>query len=144
MSSMLSTKLTRRRRAAFAVATAVGLTMAGCGSGGPTQSSGANATMWSLTTGDQPVIKDAVERWNKENPDRKITVEFFASDAMKAKMRTAVGAGHRFPQLHVQPLPEGLHVPALLGPGAGSLLGRYIADPLGTGFPQAGNPSAVR
>jgi raffinose/stachyose/melibiose transport system substrate-binding protein len=93
MSSMLSTKLTRRRLAAFAVATAVGLTMAGCGSGGPTQSSGANATMWSLTTGDQPVIKDAVERWNKENPDRKITVEFFASDAMKAKMRTAVGAG---------------------------------------------------
>lgn len=93
MLSPLSMNLTRRRLGAVAVAAVLGVTMAGCGSGGPTQSSGANATMWSLTTGDQPVIKDAVERWNKENPDRKITVEFFASDAMKAKMRTAVGAG---------------------------------------------------
>lgn len=93
MFSPLSTKLNRRHLAAVAVAAAVGVTVASCGSGGPTQSTGANATMWSLTTGDQPVIEDAVEKWNKENPDRKITVEFFASDAIKAKMRTAVGAG---------------------------------------------------
>jgi raffinose/stachyose/melibiose transport system substrate-binding protein len=93
MFSTPSTKRNRQHLAAFAVAAAVGITLAGCGSGGPTQSIGANATMWSLTTGDQPVIKDAVEKWNKENPDRKITVEFFASDAYKAKIRTAVGAG---------------------------------------------------
>lgn len=93
MLSPLTTKLTRRRFAAVAMAAAIGATMAGCGSGGPTQAKGAEATMWSLTTGDQPVIKAAVDRWNKDNPDRKITVEFFASDAMKAKIRTAVGSG---------------------------------------------------
>ncbi|PRB43469.1 sugar ABC transporter substrate-binding protein [Arthrobacter sp. MYb23] len=93
MFSVLSPQRNRRRLAALTVAAALGITIAGCGSGGPSQTSGATATMWSLTSGDQPVIKDAVAQWNEKNPDRKITVEFFASDAYKAKIRTAVGAG---------------------------------------------------
>lgn len=83
----------RRVLASMAVATAMGITVVGCGSGGPGQQSGSTATMWSITSGDQPVIASAVNSWNREHPDKKITVEFFASDAYKSKIRTAVGAG---------------------------------------------------
>lgn len=82
-----------RRAATVGLAAAIALGLAGCGSSGPGKTDPSVATMWSLTSGDQPVVDAAVNRWNDANPDQRIKVEFFATDAYKAKIRTAVGAG---------------------------------------------------
>ncbi|WP_158275787.1 extracellular solute-binding protein [Bifidobacterium catulorum] len=39
-------------------------------------------------------VRDAIERWNKDNPDKKISSETFANDAYKEKIRTAIGSGN--------------------------------------------------
>ena len=49
--------------------------------------------MWGLTGGNQPVMQKSVDAWNKANPDESIKLDFFANDAYKTKVRTAVGAG---------------------------------------------------
>jgi raffinose/stachyose/melibiose transport system substrate-binding protein len=49
--------------------------------------------MWGLTGGNQPVLQKSVDDWNKANPDKSIKLDFFANDAYKTKVRTAVGAG---------------------------------------------------
>lgn len=67
---------------------------AGCGSSGPGDTGGgSSATMWGLTGGDQPILQNSVDAWNKKHSDEQIDVNFFANDAYKAKVRTAVGAG---------------------------------------------------
>lgn len=94
MSTLTSFNRSRVTLAAVGLAAAVGLTLAGCGTAGPSgPATSASATMWSLVSGDQPVLQAAVDRWNRAHPTQKITVDFFATDAYKAKIRTAVGAG---------------------------------------------------
>lgn len=67
---------------------------AGCGSSGPGDTSGgSSATMWGLTGGDQPILQNSVDSWNKKHADQQIDINFFANDAYKTKVRTAVGAG---------------------------------------------------
>ncbi|WP_422935262.1 extracellular solute-binding protein [Sinomonas sp. P47F7] len=79
---------------AFA-AGALAVTLAACGSGGPGGSavSSDSATMWGLTGGNQPVLQKSVDAWNKANSSESIKLDFFANDAYKTKVRTAVGAG---------------------------------------------------
>lgn len=90
--------------AAVGVAASVAM-LAGCGGGtqpgqsGSDQSgaasSGSGASVWAITGGIHEILwKDSFAKWNEENPDSKISVEMFANDAYKEKIRTAVGAGN--------------------------------------------------
>lgn len=89
-----SSKRSRLILTAVGITATIGLGLTGCGSAGPGNSSGsAKATMWSLASGDQPVVQATVDRWNSAHPKQQIKVDFFATDAYKAKIRTAVGAG---------------------------------------------------
>lgn len=84
------------RSAAMAVsAAALSISLAACGSSGPAGSgtSGDSASMWGLTGGNQPVLQKSVDAWNSAHPDESIKLDFFANDAYKTKVRTAVGAG---------------------------------------------------
>ena len=84
------------RSAAMALsAAAVSISLAACGSSGPagTAASADSATMWGLTGGNQPVLQKSVTDWNSAHPDSSIKLDFFANDAYKTKVRTAVGAG---------------------------------------------------
>lgn len=84
------------RSAVIAIsAAALSLTLAACGSSGPGGSGGSadSASMWGLTGGNQPVLQKSVEAWNSAHPDQTVKLDFFANDAYKTKVRTAVGAG---------------------------------------------------
>ena len=87
--------LCKKALPAAAGALALTLVLTSCGSAGPTESGGAaadSASLWALTTGDQPVIESSVENWNSAHQDATIATDFFASDAYKTKIRTAIGA----------------------------------------------------
>lgn len=49
--------------------------------------------MWALTGGSEDIFRSSVDKWNEENPDDAIKQEFFANDAYKTKVRTAIGGG---------------------------------------------------
>ena len=49
--------------------------------------------MWALTGGNQSVTQKSVDAWNTAHPEEAIKLDFFANDAFKTKVRTAVGAG---------------------------------------------------
>ena len=62
--------------------------------GSPAAAGGAPASVWVLS--GQPkegMFQDGFARWNKDNPNQKITVEVYANDAYKEKIRTSIGAG---------------------------------------------------
>jgi raffinose/stachyose/melibiose transport system substrate-binding protein len=85
----------RTRRAALATLGVIALTalpLTACSAPAPTDPGSTTATLWSLTSGDQPALEAAIERWNSAHPDARIEAEFFASDAYKPKIRTAIGA----------------------------------------------------
>src|SRR6478735_8103555 len=89
-------KIRKLRSAALAISAAgLAVSLAACGSSGPAGSnvSSDSATMWGLTGGNQPVLQKSVDDWNQANPDKSIKLDFFANDAYKTKVRTAVGAG---------------------------------------------------
>jgi raffinose/stachyose/melibiose transport system substrate-binding protein len=85
------------RSVAMAVsAAALSVSLAACGSSGPagsTPASAGSATMWGLTGGNQPVLQKSIDAWNSAHSDKTIKLDFFANDAYKTKVRTAVGAG---------------------------------------------------
>jgi raffinose/stachyose/melibiose transport system substrate-binding protein len=85
------------RSVAMAIsAAALSVSLAACGSSGPAGSAAAgdgSASMWGLTGGNQPVLQKSVEAWNSAHSDQSIKLDFFANDAYKTKVRTAVGAG---------------------------------------------------
>ncbi|NIJ10843.1 raffinose/stachyose/melibiose transport system substrate-binding protein [Saccharomonospora amisosensis] len=84
-------RLGNRRSALLAGAVTVLLTLVtACGTSGPGANSGASA--WALTGGDEQTIRTSFESWNEGHPDSAINVEFFANDAYKQKIRTAIGA----------------------------------------------------
>ncbi|WP_026535058.1 ABC transporter substrate-binding protein [Arthrobacter sp. H14] len=90
----MKTRKTRSMATAIAAAT-LSLSLAACGSSGPADTGGGNGetTMWSLTGGPEPVYEASVERWNENNPEQPMSVSFFANDAYKNKIRSALGAG---------------------------------------------------
>ena len=77
--------------------------LAACGSSGPGgdkstsgggSSSGGAASYWSLSgPPGESIRKASVDRFNKANPDSKITANFFLNDAYKQKIKTSIGAG---------------------------------------------------
>ncbi|PNH82270.1 sugar ABC transporter substrate-binding protein [Arthrobacter sp. AFG20] len=85
------------RSVAMAIsAAALSVSLVACGSSGPAGSTAAgdgSASMWGLTGGNQPVLQKSVEAWNSAHSDQSIKLDFFANDAYKTKVRTAVGAG---------------------------------------------------
>lgn len=85
-----------RSTALTAAAAALTLSLAACGSSGPAGSGGSGAdspSMWALTGGNQANTQASVDAWNAANADKSIKLDFFANDAYKTKVRTAVGAG---------------------------------------------------
>ncbi|MDR6611921.1 extracellular solute-binding protein [Leifsonia sp. 1010] len=84
----------RRIRAASAAVLATAALVGGltaCSSGG--SSAGGPTTLWALTGDQTGVVQPAVTAWNSAHPDQKITAQYFANDAYKTKIKTAVGAG---------------------------------------------------
>jgi raffinose/stachyose/melibiose transport system substrate-binding protein len=90
----------RRHFLSLGVGASAAAALAACGSSGPSDktsggsgSGGGAASYWSLSgpPGEQ-IRKAAVDRFNKANPDTKITATFFQNDAYKQKIKTAIGA----------------------------------------------------
>lgn len=84
-----------------AVAAAAALVLSACGGGaqpsadGEGVATGPGASAWGLTGGtNEQIWKGSFERWNEENPDREIKTDWFANDAYKEKVRTAIGSGN--------------------------------------------------
>ncbi|GAA0460466.1 extracellular solute-binding protein [Actinoplanes capillaceus] len=75
---------------------AAGAALAACGNEGPGGSEsggGGSASYWSLSgEPGEPYRQAAIDRFNKANPDSKITPTFFQNDAYKQKIKTALGA----------------------------------------------------
>jgi raffinose/stachyose/melibiose transport system substrate-binding protein len=85
-------KLTKRPFAAGVLAAAA-ISLSACG-GGTQPGAGGDATVWALTGGSEATFRSSFEQWNKANSDEKFAPEFFANDAYKEKIRTAVGSGN--------------------------------------------------
>ncbi|WP_327698398.1 ABC transporter substrate-binding protein [Streptomyces sp. NBC_00459] len=80
-----------RRVIASAVTLTAAIGLAACGTSGPsTTSSAKGLTMWALS--DQTILKDSVDAYNKDHPETKITLQLFANDDYKQKLRVAFGA----------------------------------------------------
>ncbi|WP_026923977.1 ABC transporter substrate-binding protein [Glycomyces arizonensis] len=107
-------KLGTRRRTLLALGASAPIVAAAsaCGNepGGP---SGDGATAWGLTGGAEEAMRASFEAWNADNPDNEITAEYFANDAYKEKIRTAVGSGN---------------APTLIFGWAGATLAEYVAN----------------
>ncbi|MHA7288798.1 extracellular solute-binding protein [Arthrobacter sp. MDT3-24] len=82
-----------RKLRSTALAAALTLTLAACGSSGPANVSADSPSMWALTGGNQANFQASVDAWNKSHTDQSIKLDFFANDAYKTKVRTAIGAG---------------------------------------------------
>jgi raffinose/stachyose/melibiose transport system substrate-binding protein len=88
--------ISRRRFLNLAVGAGAGAALAACGSSGPgggAATPGA-ATYWFLTVDPgERIRRNAVNRFNAANSDRKITPTAFQNDAYKTKIKAAIGAG---------------------------------------------------
>jgi raffinose/stachyose/melibiose transport system substrate-binding protein len=93
--------LSRRSFLNLGIGAGAAAALAACGSSGPKSSSstgggtgGGTASYWSLSgPPGEPIRRAAVDRFNKANPDTKISATFFQNDAYKQKIKTAIGAG---------------------------------------------------
>ncbi|WP_119698289.1 extracellular solute-binding protein [Microbacterium halotolerans] len=84
-----------RRSALGATALAAALSLAACGGAQPgSGSSSGDLSAWTLTGSQQAVFESSFAEWNEAHPDTPLTSEFFANDAYKEKIRTAVGSGN--------------------------------------------------
>ncbi len=94
----------RRLRASALAITALAALVAltGCGTAGPSAAGpaasdgsvkGTNATVWVISGATEFVFDNSFDRWNKAHPSTPFTVQSFANDPYKQKIRTAVGAG---------------------------------------------------
>jgi raffinose/stachyose/melibiose transport system substrate-binding protein len=96
-----NSNFSRRNFLGLAAGAAGAAALAACGSSGPSDKggssgggSGGGASYWSLSgEPGQPIRQAAVDRFNKANPNTKITPTFFQNDAYKQKIKTAIGAG---------------------------------------------------
>lgn len=121
----MKTRIKKGLATAAALA-ASALVLTACGGGvqpGQTQSgedgdagapAGDGASAWALTGGvHEQLWNSSFDWWNEEHPDDKISVEMFANDAFKEKIRTAVGAGN---------------APTLIFNWAGGTMNEYAAN----------------
>lgn len=85
--------LSRRTLLGLAAAVPVSAALAACsGSSGPGK--GGAATYWYLNGQPQEGVRaDAVDAFNKANPDTQIEDTTYQNDAYKTKIKTAIGAG---------------------------------------------------
>lgn len=83
-------KKTKLSTAVLAAGAMFGLSA--CGGGGDSESSG-EPDAWVLNGGVWNVVEEDFAAWNEENPDQSFTVESFANDIYKDRIRTAVGSG---------------------------------------------------
>jgi raffinose/stachyose/melibiose transport system substrate-binding protein len=81
-------------------AVAVLLGTVACGSSGPANDgdtggddAGGTATAWALTGGDEATFRASEKEWNAGHADQQVKFTYYANDAYKQKIRTAVGAG---------------------------------------------------
>ena len=87
---------TRRLARTAAVVIVGALALSACGTTGPTATSASDGdlSMWGLSNAPmQEIMADSVTAWNEANPEGTIGIDFFANDAYKTKVRTAIGAG---------------------------------------------------
>jgi raffinose/stachyose/melibiose transport system substrate-binding protein len=101
----------RRTSAAVAAVATAGL-LAACGGGVQPGQASAGSTAWALTGGSEEMFRAQFDAWNAGNPDQEIAVDWFANDAYKEKIRTAVGSGN---------------APTLIYSWAGGTLADYVA-----------------
>jgi raffinose/stachyose/melibiose transport system substrate-binding protein len=98
---VFNSNISRRNFIGLTAGAAGAAALAACGSSGPSDkgsgSSGGgsgSASYWSLSgEPGEPIRQAAIDRFNKANPDTKITPTFFQNDAYKQKIKTAIGAG---------------------------------------------------
>jgi raffinose/stachyose/melibiose transport system substrate-binding protein len=106
--------VSRRQLLLGAVASAPLFALTACGSGGGRSAGGSSGlTAWALTGGPQKVFQDSFAAWNKANSGHKFTVQYFANDSYKQKIRTSVGSGNG---------------PTLIYSWAGGTLKDYVAS----------------
>lgn len=84
---------TRTLITAATVTAALVAALTGCSASGTGSGGSGPATLWALTGDQSSVVEPAVTAWNAAHPDQKISAQYFANDAYKTKIRTAVGAG---------------------------------------------------
>jgi raffinose/stachyose/melibiose transport system substrate-binding protein len=93
---------TRRNFLGLAAGLPLAAGLAACGSSGPGTSTdsgsggstGAGASFWTLSGQPQEDIrKQAVDSFDKANPDSPVEITLFQNDAYKQKIKTALGAG---------------------------------------------------
>jgi raffinose/stachyose/melibiose transport system substrate-binding protein len=98
----MTASVTSRRSVLAGFAALVGGTVAGCGTSGPsTGGSGGSgggggkggASVWIINGVTQKAFQNSFNAWNGAHADQKISVQAFANDPYKQKIRTAVGAG---------------------------------------------------
>lgn len=85
----------RRTVLAAGLATLVGGALTGCGTSGPKSggSAGDAPSAWIIDGVTEQAFTDSFAAWGDAHPDQKFTVQSFANDPYKQKIRTAVGAG---------------------------------------------------
>jgi len=107
--------VSRRQVLVGALASAPLFALTACGSGGGKNGGGGSSGLsaWALTGGPEKVFRDTFAAWNKANPDHKFTVQYFANDSYKQKIRTSVGSGNG---------------PTLIYSWAGGTLKDYVAS----------------
>ncbi len=99
---MINRNISRRNVLGLTAGAAGAAALAACGSSGPSDETGGNtgggaaagaATYWSLSgEPGEPIRQAAIKRFNDANPNSKISPTFFANDAYKQKIKTALGA----------------------------------------------------
>lgn len=101
-SAARATTSRRRFLAALTMAPLAGAALSACGSSGPSASGGGGGggdskalfSMWYLTGDPNETIREEnVSRWNEAHADQTLSATFFANDAYKTKIKTAIGAG---------------------------------------------------
>jgi len=105
-----------RRTGAVVAAVSVAALLAACGGGkqpGGPAAGGDGFSAWALTGGTEDMFRAQFDSWNSAHPDDEISVEWFANDAYKEKIRTAVGAGNS---------------PTLIYNWSGGTLADYVAN----------------
>lgn len=106
--------VSRRQLLLGAVASAPLFALTACGSGGGRRTGGSSGlSAWALTGGPEAVYRSTFAAWNKANPDHKFSVQYFANDSFKQKIRTSVGSGNG---------------PTLIYSWAGGTLKDYVAS----------------
>jgi raffinose/stachyose/melibiose transport system substrate-binding protein len=88
----------RRAVLAAGLATALGGATAACGSSGPRSAGGSGggsgASVWIISGVTEKAFRNSFSAWNAAHHDRRFSVEGFANDPYKQKIRVALGAHH--------------------------------------------------